>query len=125
MKWRILMTLAAVFGVLSQVPACAAEAAFVIPSPETDNPKAPGPMQKAVLSGGCFWGVQGVFEHLSGVKRVLSGYAGGEKRTAQYEVVSSGSTGHAESVEITFDPNEVTYGEILHVFFSEIGRAHV
>jgi peptide-methionine (S)-S-oxide reductase len=62
--------------------------------------------------------VQGVFEHLTGVKRVVSGYSGGEKRTAQYEVVSSGSTGHAESVEITFDPNEVTYGEILHVFFS-------
>jgi peptide-methionine (S)-S-oxide reductase len=118
MKWRILMTLVAACGVLSQVPACAAEAAFVIPSPEMDNPKAAGPMQKAVLSGGCFWGVQGVFEHLTGVKRVVSGYSGGEKRTAQYEVVSSGSTGHAESVEITFDPNEVTYGEILHVFFS-------
>src|ERR1044071_2808408 len=118
MKWRILMTLAAVFGVLSQVPACAAEAAFVIPSPETDNPKAPGPMQKAVLSGGCFWGVQGVFEHLSGVKRVLSGYSGGEKRTAQYEGVSNGNTGRAESVEITCDPSEVTYGQILQVFFS-------
>jgi peptide-methionine (S)-S-oxide reductase len=118
MKWRILMTLAAVCGVLSQVPACAAEEAFVIPAAQVDNPKAPGPLQKAVLAGGCFWGVQGVFEHLSGVKRVVSGYSGGDKRTAEYEVVSTGRTGHAESVEITFDPNEVTYGEILHVFFS-------
>src|SRR5262245_59828330 len=118
MKWRFLVTLAAVYGVLSQVPACAAEEAFVIPSPAVDNPKASGAEQKAVLSGGCFWGVQGVFEHLGGVKRVLSGYSGGEKRTAQYEVVSGGNTGHAESVEIVFDPKEVSYGEILQVFFS-------
>jgi peptide-methionine (S)-S-oxide reductase len=118
MKWRFLVTLVAVYGVLSQVPACAAEEAFIIPAPAIDNAKAAGADQKAVLSGGCFWGVQGVFEHLTGVKRVVSGYSGGEKRTAEYEVVSSGSTGHAESVEITFDPNEVTYGEILHVFFS-------
>jgi peptide-methionine (S)-S-oxide reductase len=118
MKWRFLVTLAAVYAVLSQVPACAAEQAFVIPPPAVDNPKAAGPEQKAVLAGGCFWGVQGVFEHLDGVKRVLSGYAGGEKRTAQYEVVSSGNTGHAESVEIIFDPKEVSYGQILQVFFS-------
>ena len=118
MKWRFLVTLAAVYGVLSQVPACAAEEAFLIPLPAVDNPKAAGPEQKAVLSGGCFWGVQGVFEHLGGVKRVLSGYSGGEKRTAQYEVVSSGNTGHAESVEIVYDPKEVSYGEILQVFFS-------
>jgi peptide-methionine (S)-S-oxide reductase len=118
MKWRFLVTLAAVYAVLSQVPACAAEEAFVIPAPAVDNPKAAGPEQKAVLAGGCFWGVQGVFEHLDGVKRVLSGYSGGDKRTAQYEVVSSGNTGHAESVEIVFDPQEVSYGQILQVFFS-------
>jgi peptide-methionine (S)-S-oxide reductase len=100
------------------VPACASEEAFVIPAPEVDNPKAAGPEQKAVLAGGCFWGVQGVFQHLNGVKRVLSGYAGGEKRTAHYEVVSGGDTGHAESVEIVFDPKQVSYGEILQVFFS-------
>ncbi len=105
-------------GALSQVTACAAEAPVVIPPAAVDNPKAAGPLQKAVLSGGCFWGVQGVFEHLNGVHRVVSGYAGGEKSTAQYEVVSSGQTGHAESVEITFDPKEVSYGEILQVFFS-------
>ncbi len=118
MKWRFLVTVAAVYGVLSQVPACAAEEAFLIPTAAVDNPRAAGPEQKAVLSGGCFWGVQGVFEHLNGVKRVLSGYSGGEKRTAQYEVVSNGNTGHAESVEVVFDPKEVSYGEILQVFFS-------
>jgi peptide-methionine (S)-S-oxide reductase len=89
-----------------------------IPAPAFDNPKAAGPLQTAVLSGGCFWGVQGVFEHLTGVRRVLSGYSGGEKKTAIYEVVSSGQTGHAESVEIIFDPKLVTYGQILQVFFS-------
>jgi peptide-methionine (S)-S-oxide reductase len=105
-------------GALSQVTACAAEAPVVIPPPSVDNAKAAGPLQKAVVAGGCFWGVQGVFEHLNGVRRVVSGYSGGEKGTAQYEEVSGGQTGHAESVEITFDPKEVSYGEILQVFFS-------
>jgi peptide-methionine (S)-S-oxide reductase len=118
MKSRLWVALAAVLAALTLMPACAAEQAFVIPAPEVDNPKAAGPEQKAVLAGGCFWGVQGVFQHLGGVKRVLSGYAGGEKRTARYEVVSRGDTGHAESVEIVFDPKEVSYGEILQVFFS-------
>ena len=75
-------------------------------------------MQTAVLAGGCFWGVQAVFQHLNGVQRALSGYAGGDRATAQYEVVSSGQTGHAESVQVTFDPGVVSYGEILRVFFS-------
>jgi peptide-methionine (S)-S-oxide reductase len=118
MKSRFLVALVAAFGALTLVPACASEQAFVIPAPEVDNPKVAGPEQTAVIAGGCFWGVQGVFQHLGGVKRVLSGYAGGEKRTAHYEVVSGGDTGHAESVEIVFDPNEVSYGEILQVFFS-------
>jgi peptide-methionine (S)-S-oxide reductase len=118
MKSRLFVALAAVFGMLTALPACAAEQAFVIPAPEVDNPKVAGTEQKAVLAGGCFWGVQGVFQHLGGVKRVLSGYAGGEKGTAHYEVVSRGDTGHAESVEIVFDPKEVSYGEILQVFFS-------
>lgn len=118
MKLRFLVALAAMVGVLSETPACAAEQAFVIPAPAVDNPKIAGPEQKAVIAGGCFWGLQGVFEHLNGVKRVLSGYSGGEKRTAEYEVVSRGNTGHAESVEIVFDPKEVSYGEILQVFFS-------
>ena len=105
-------------GALATVTACAAEAPTVIPPASVDNPKAAGPLQTAVVAGGCFWGVQGVFEHLNGVHRVVSGYAGGEKRTAEYEVVSGGQTGHAESVQITFDPNEVSYGQILQVFFS-------
>jgi peptide-methionine (S)-S-oxide reductase len=96
----------------------AAEAPVVIPAATYDVPKAPGPLQTAVLSGGCFWGVQGVFEHLIGVRQVVSGYAGGAKSTASYEVVSSGSTGHAESVQISYDPQQVTYGQILQVYFS-------
>jgi len=102
----------------AQDTAIAAEEAVTIPPPALDNPKAAGPMQTAVLAGGCFWGVQGVFEHLTGVKRVISGYAGGEAGTAEYETVSGGRTGHAESVQITFDPREVSYGQILQVFFS-------
>jgi peptide-methionine (S)-S-oxide reductase len=96
----------------------AAEPAVVIPPPAADSPKAAGPAQTAVLAGGCFWGVQGVFEHLTGVKRVLAGYAGGDRTSAHYEIVGAGGTGHAESVQITYDPQQVTYGQILQVFFS-------
>jgi peptide-methionine (S)-S-oxide reductase len=85
-----------------------------------DNPKAAGALQSAVLSGGCFWGVQGVFEHVRGVRKVVAGYAGGDKSTAEYGTVGRGTTGHAESVQITFDPAEVSYGELLHVFFSVV-----
>ena len=74
--------------------------------------------QTAVLAGGCFWGVEAVYEHMRGVRSVVSGYAGGESGTATYEKVGTGRTGHAESVQITFDPDEVSYGEILRVFFS-------
>jgi peptide-methionine (S)-S-oxide reductase len=104
--------------VLWQATPRAAEATASLPAAAVDNPKAAGPVQTAVLSGGCFWGVQGVFEHVKGVRRVLAGYAGGHQGTAQYEIVSTGTTGHAESVQITFDPAEVSYGEILRVFFS-------
>ncbi len=99
---------------------CAAAAAppVAAPPPAVDAPKAPGASQTAVLAGGCFWGVQGVFEHLTGVRRVVAGYAGGERSTAHYEIVGAGGTGHAESVEITYDPAQVTYGQILQVFFS-------
>ena len=90
----------------------------MIPAPAVDNPKAAGPMQTAVLAGGCFWGVQGVYQHVRGVRKVLSGYAGGDKSTAQYETVGSGRTGHAESVEIDFDPRQVSYGELLQIYFS-------
>ncbi|HEX3408599.1 MAG TPA: peptide-methionine (S)-S-oxide reductase MsrA [Caulobacteraceae bacterium] len=72
----------------------------------------------AVLSGGCFWGMQGVFQHVKGVKQVLSGYAGGGAGTANYELVSTGTTGHAESIKISFDPAQVSYAEILRIYFS-------
>lgn len=98
----------------------AAEPAVVIPPPTLDNPKVAGPTQTAVLAAGCFWGVQGVYQHVRGVQQVLSGYAGGRQETAEYERVSRGDTGHAESVEIRFDPARVSYGEILQVYFSVV-----
>ena len=101
-------------------PMLAAEEAVILPAPAVDNPKAAGAAQTAVLSGGCFWGVQGVFEHVRGVQRVLAGYAGGERSTAHYEMVSSGDTGHAESVKITFDPAAISYGQILQIAFSVV-----
>ena len=94
------------------------EGAVRIPSPVADSPVQTPGTQTAVVAGGCFWGVQGVYQHLKGVKNVLSGYAGGERATAEYEVVSGGETGHAESVEIVYDPAQVSYGQILQVFFS-------
>ena len=81
-------------------------------------PAPPADTQTAVLAGGCFWGVEAVYEHMRGVRSVVSGYAGGESGTATYEKVGTGRTGHAESVQITFDPDEVSYGDILRVFFS-------
>jgi peptide-methionine (S)-S-oxide reductase len=95
-----------------------AEPPVAVPPPALDNPKADGAVQTAVVAGGCFWGMQGVFEHVRGVHEVLAGYAGGSGATAQYEEVSTGRTGHAESVRITFDPREVTYGELLRIYFS-------
>jgi peptide-methionine (S)-S-oxide reductase len=95
----------------------AAEDAVVIPAPALDE-AGQSRTETAVFAGGCFWGVQGVFQHVKGVKSAVSGYAGGEAATAQYETVSSGATGHAESVKVTFDPKQVSYGKLLQVFFS-------
>ena len=78
----------------------------------------PARTQSVVVAGGCFWGVEGVYEHMRGVKKVVSGYAGGDSGSANYRKVSTGSTGHAEAVQITFDPAEISYGDILRVFFS-------
>jgi peptide-methionine (S)-S-oxide reductase len=90
-----------------------------VPSAATDAPKAAAPgQQTAVVAGGCFWGIQAVFQHVKGVKNATSGYSGGAANTAEYETVSTGQTGHAESVQITYDPSQVTYGELLRVFFS-------
>jgi peptide-methionine (S)-S-oxide reductase len=121
-SWRFtaLLALMAAALLLWRSPLFGAEAPVIIAPPAVDNPKAAGPMQTAVLAGGCFWGVQGVFEHVRGVKKVIAGYAGGEKSTAQYATVSSGATGHAESVQITFDPAAISYGQILQIAFSVV-----
>jgi peptide-methionine (S)-S-oxide reductase len=114
--WRRIagaFTATALAGCLAATPGAAAR----LPAPAFDPPAASAP-GVAVLSGGCFWGVQGVFEHVRGVKKVWAGYAGGARDTASYESVSTGTTGHAETVQILFDPKEVSYGQILRIFFS-------
>lgn len=93
--------------------------AVALPDPTLDAPKASGQQEQvAVLAGGCFWGMQAVFEHVKGVQRVWAGYAGGAAATAQYDRVSDGDTGHAESVKVLFDPGKVSYGQLLKVYFS-------
>jgi peptide-methionine (S)-S-oxide reductase len=120
-KWPIRATMLATLIALSAcAPLYGASESAPVAAPVIDNPKAPGPMQTAVISAGCFWGVQGVFEHVRGVQRAVSGYSGGSKRTAEYETVSSGTTGHAESVMITFDPAQISYGQILQIAFSVV-----
>jgi peptide-methionine (S)-S-oxide reductase len=90
-----------------------------VPAPAVDAARASSPgRETVVISGGCFWGVQAVFQHVKGVVSATSGYAGGSAKDAQYETVSTGETGHAESVEIVYDPSQITYGELLRVFFS-------
>jgi peptide-methionine (S)-S-oxide reductase len=119
--WAAAVFALAVLGVVIwRSPLLGAEPPVVIAPPAVDNPKAAGPPQTAVLAGGCFWGVQGVFQHVRGVQKVIAGYAGGDKATAQYETVSSGTTGHAESVKIVFDPAEISYGQILQIAFSVV-----
>ena len=98
-------------------PSLAAEDAVIIPAPAADV-KASDGIQTVVVAGGCFWGVQGVFQHTAGVVNAVSGYAGGSKATADYSAVSTGTTGHAESVEVKYDPNKISYGKILQIFFS-------
>lgn len=101
------------------MPAFAAESAFKIPPPKSASANNAN-TETVVLAGGCFWGVQAVFQHTLGVTSAVSGYAGGAKETARYEVVGSGSTGHAESVKVTFDPRKVSYGKILQIYFSVV-----
>jgi peptide-methionine (S)-S-oxide reductase len=117
---HLLLALAMTLWVLVPSPALAAERAVVLPAPALDNPKTGASTQTAVLAAGCFWGVQGVYQHVRGVQKVLSGYSGGTKATADYETISRGDTGHAESVEIRFDPRELSYGEILQIYFSVV-----
>jgi peptide-methionine (S)-S-oxide reductase len=96
----------------------AAEEAHVIPAFAADTPAAEATTEVAVLAGGCFWGVQGVFQHVKGVTSAVSGYAGGAKETARYETIGTGTTGHAESVRVTFDPRQISYAKILQIYFS-------
>jgi peptide-methionine (S)-S-oxide reductase len=118
----VMITVVAIFAGFGFVNlGSAAEVAHVIPAPTLDEQAASdgqATSETAVLAGGCFWGVQGVFQHVSGVTSAVSGYAGGEKSSAHYEMVGSGRTGHAESVRITFDPRKISYGRILQIYFS-------
>lgn len=115
---RLAAVLSAALLMLVSLQASAIERAVVLPAPAYDPPAASDGEQKLVVAGGCFWGVQGVFQRVKGVSRAVSGYAGGGKETARYEKVSGGDTGHAESVEITYDPKTVSLGDLLRVYFS-------
>ena len=127
-RWAVILTAglglaviaAAVFTVVDPAmqPRSGAATAIVVPAPTVDEPTSASAPETAVLAGGCFWGVQGVFAHVKGVSQAESGYAGGDAATAHYETVSTGTTGHAESVRITYDPTQVTYGQLLQIYFS-------
>lgn len=125
-RWRrlqgpitVLAVLLVAGGLDMLVSRSAAEDAHSLPAPVLDEPAGSG-SEVAVLAGGCFWGVQGVFQHVKGVTEAVSGYAGGSRETAQYETVSGGATGHAESVRITFDPRQISYGGLLQIYFSVV-----
>ncbi|VVD81177.1 peptide-methionine (S)-S-oxide reductase MsrA [Pandoraea anhela] len=109
---------AGIFAWQSGAFAFGAENAVVIAAPKLDMPSTGARTETAVFAGGCFWGVQGVFQHVKGVTKAESGYAGGSAKTADYETVGTGSTGHAESVQVTFDPQQVSYGKLLQIYFS-------
>jgi peptide-methionine (S)-S-oxide reductase len=111
-------TLLALAGAGLTIFPSAAEVARVVPPPALDEPSGQAASEVAIVAGGCFWGVQGVFQHVEGVTNAVSGYAGGDKATAQYETVSTGMTGHAESVQITYDPHKISYGRLLQIYFS-------
>ncbi len=115
----VMFGVAAGFVFLTRTSSALVAAPSAVPAPAVDNPLASAPGQEtAVFSGGCFWGIQAVFQHVKGVKSAVSGYAGGTVASPSYEEVSTGTTGHAESVRVTFDPSKVSYGQLLRVFFS-------
>jgi peptide-methionine (S)-S-oxide reductase len=114
----VMITLIAA-GCLLRSNVAASEKAMALPKPAVDEPLASSPgQQTAVIAGGCFWGMQAVFQHVKGVISATSGYSGGSSSTAEYEIVSTGTTGHAESEKIVYDPSKITYGQLLQVFFS-------
>ena len=110
----LLVALALAFAPL----AAQAESAVTIPPPAAEAPAPSGGLETAVLAGGCFWGIQAVYQHVKGVTNAVSGYAGGAQKDAYYQTVGSGRTGHAESVQVTFDPRQISYGKILQIYFS-------
>ena len=114
----ILAPLMLAFGLTYWAWPLAAEITRMVPAPLLDETAPLASTELAVLAGGCFWGVQGVFQHVGGVVTAVSGYAGGVRDTAHYQMVSNGTTGHAESVQITFDPHRITYGRLLQIYFS-------
>ena len=107
----IALALSAPFGVHAETP-------VMVPPPAAETQAEGAGLQTAVLAGGCFWGMQAVYQHVKGVTNAVSGYAGGAQKDAYYEMVSSGTTGHAESIKVTFDPKQVSYGKILQIYFS-------
>src|SRR6476620_3139093 len=113
-----LALIVAAVGVLTFRLASARDRAVLLPDPQVDAPLAANGDSTAVLAGGCFWGIQAVFQHVKGVKHATSGYAGGAASTAEYELVGTGRTGHAESGRITYDPSQISYGQLLKIFFS-------
>src|SRR5512143_1472471 len=117
MKTSLILAALAAAAALAFIWPTSAETAHEIPAPAIDAPARAG-TQTIVVAGGCFWGVQGVFQHVAGVTGAVSGYAGGEQSTAHYEMVSGGRTGHAEAVKITYDPGKVSLGKLLQVYFS-------
>ncbi|MGI8853097.1 MAG: peptide-methionine (S)-S-oxide reductase MsrA [Methyloceanibacter sp.] len=117
-NWAYPAVLLLFFGVVwFAVSQSGAEEARVIPPPAIDE-KSQAKEEVAVIAGGCFWGVQGVFQHVKGVTNAVSGYAGGARKTAHYDMVGLGSTGHAEAVRITYDPRQISYGRLLQIYFS-------
>ena len=130
LRWRpILAAALAVLGLAAMVflvrspvvPSASGTAASAIPAPTLDEPASGRPKaETAVLAGGCFWGVQGVYQHVKGVQSAQSGYAGGDAATANYDAVTTETTGHAESVRITYDPTQVSYGKLLQIFFAVV-----
>ncbi len=114
-----LSTLAACLALLGVIGCNTATAANTLPDPKIDEtPAATKGQETVVLSGGCFWGIQAVFEHVKGVTKATAGYSGGNLKSPSYEEVSGGDTGHAESVEVVYDPSKITFGQLLKVFFS-------
>ena len=113
-----LLALLMAVGLVAIASPSRAEKALAVPSPAVDDASKQESSATAVFAGGCFWGVQGVFQHVKGVTSAVSGYTGGDKATAHYQLVGSGSTGHAESVRITYDPQQISYGRLLQVYFS-------